>query len=159
MVKKQPGGEPPDPVYDPTNSFGYLLRISFRSFSRAIERRTLKHGISSGQWRFLRVLWMEDELTQKELSRRVGMREPTTVTAVKSLARAGLVTQRKSEEDKRRIHICLTPRARKLRDKLLPYVVEVNHLGLKGVTPAQAALVRQVLLKIVENLSTDDGDS
>ena len=64
---------------DPTNSIGYLTRIAFRAFSRALEVRTAPHGVSSGQWRFLRVLWREDGLTQRELSRRVGMREPTTV--------------------------------------------------------------------------------
>ena len=76
---------------DPTNSIGYLTRIAFRSFSRALERRTAPHGVSSGQWRFLRQLWVEDGLTQRELSRRVGMREPTTVTAVNSLVRSGFV--------------------------------------------------------------------
>src|SRR5438552_18277373 len=82
---------------DPTNSVGYLLRIAFRSYSRALERRTLPFGISGGQWRFLRVLWAEDGLTQTELSRRVGMREPTTVAAVNGMERAGLVLRRKSK--------------------------------------------------------------
>ena len=63
----------------------------FRSFSRALERRTLEHGVSAGQWRFLRQLWLEDGITQRELSARVGMREPTTVVALKSLEAAGLV--------------------------------------------------------------------
>src|SRR5215468_5504772 len=70
---------------DPTNSIGYLTRIAFRAFSRALEVRTAPHGVSSGQWRFLRVLWQEEGMTQRELSQRVGMREPTTVIALKSL--------------------------------------------------------------------------
>ena len=60
---------------NPMNSVGYLTRITFRSFSRTLERMTLPHGVSAGQWRFLRVLWNEEGLTQRELSRRVGMRE------------------------------------------------------------------------------------
>ena len=51
---------------DPNNSVGYLCRIAFRSFSRAMEMRTQPHGVSSGQWRFLRVLWREDGITQRE---------------------------------------------------------------------------------------------
>ena len=86
---------------DPKNSIGYLTRVAFRAFSRALENRTAPHGVSSGQWRFLRVLWREEGLTQRELSRRVGMQEPTTVIALKSLERSGFVERRKSSEDRR----------------------------------------------------------
>lgn len=147
------------PYEDPLNSFGYLFRIAFRSFSRALERRTLPLGVSSGQWRFLRVLWNEDGLTQIELSRRVGMREPTTVAAVNGLERAGYVERRKSSTDRRKIHVYLTPRARRLKDKLMPHVAEVNALGLKGLSPQEIAQIRQALLKVIENLGEDDNDS
>ena len=99
---------------------------------RALERRTLPVGVTSGQWRFLRVLWAEDGLTQIELSRRVGMREPTTVAAVNGLERAGYVVRRKSSTDRRKVHVHLTARAKRLKTKLIPFVAEVNALGLKG---------------------------
>jgi len=40
----------------PMNSIGYLSRITFRAFSRHLERRTLPYGVSAGQWPFLRAL-------------------------------------------------------------------------------------------------------
>lgn len=144
---------------NPINSYGYLLRIAFRSFSRALERRTLPFGVTSGQWRFLRVLWVEDGITQRELSRRVGMREPTTVAAINSLEKGGFVTRRKSEEDRRRVHIHLTAKAKRLKAKLIPYVAEVNEIGLKGLSPQQAALMRRALLQVVENFAADDNNS
>src|SRR3546814_13767652 len=89
---------------DPENSIGYLARVVFRSFSRLLERRTLTHDVSAGQWRFLRQLWREDGITQRELSERVGMREPTPVVALKGLEKAGLSTRkdRKSGVEGRR---------------------------------------------------------
>src|SRR5439155_10440134 len=96
----------------PSNSLGYLCRIAFRHFSRALEKRTAPRGVSSGQWRFLGVLWNEDGITQRELSRRVGMRGPTTVTALKSLERSGFVRRAPSEEDRRKVHVHLTPMAK-----------------------------------------------
>jgi DNA-binding MarR family transcriptional regulator len=144
---------------DPANSFGYLFRIAFRSFSRALERRTLPFGVTSGQWRFLRVLWVEDGLTQIELSRRVGMREPTTVAAVNGLERAGFVARRKNSADLRKVHVHLTNRAKRLKDKLIPVVAEVNALGLKGLSPQQVKVLRMALLRVMDNLNGDDGDS
>jgi DNA-binding MarR family transcriptional regulator len=140
---------------DPINSIGYLTRIAFRAFSRALEVRTSPHGVSSGQWRFLRVLWREDGLTQRELSRRVGMREPTTVIALKSLERSGFVTRQKSVEDRRKAHVFLTPEARALEAVLLPAVAEVNAIALAGLTDAEIAVLRKALSQVGRNLAAD----
>jgi DNA-binding MarR family transcriptional regulator len=140
---------------DPINSIGYLTRIAFRAFSRALEVRTSPHGVSSGQWRFLRVLWREDGLTQRELSRRVGMREPTTVIALKSLERSGFVTRQKSVEDRRKAHVFLTPQARALEAVLLPAVAEVNAIALAGLSEVEIAVLRKALSQVGRNLAAD----
>jgi DNA-binding MarR family transcriptional regulator len=143
---------------DPTNSIGYLTRIAFRSFSRALELRTAPHGVSSGQWRFLRVLWREDGLTQRELSRRVGMREPTTVIALKSLERSGFVVRRKNDEDRRKVHVFLTPAAQALQPLLLPAVAEVNAIALKGLSEREVTVLRKALSQVARNLAEDVGE-
>ena len=140
----------------PANSLGYLTRIAFRSFSRALELRTLPHGVSSGQWRFLRVLWQGDGITQRELSRRVGMREPTTVIALKSLERSGFVVRKQSTEDRRRVHVFLTPLARRLEKKLLPAVAEVNEIATRGLSAREVEQLRKLLAKVGENLAEED---
>jgi len=143
---------------DPGNSMGYLTRIAFRAFSRALEIRTAPHGVSSGQWRFLRVLWREDGLTQRELSRRVGMREPTTVIALKSLERSGFVVRRKSVEDRRKVHVYLTPEAKALQKVLLPAVAEVNAIALAGLSKTEIAVLRKALVQVGRNLAEDAED-
>jgi DNA-binding MarR family transcriptional regulator len=140
---------------DPSNSIGYLTRIAFRAFSRALEVRTAPHGVSSGQWRFLRVLWREDGLTQRELSRRVGMREPTTVIALKSLERSGFVTREKNVEDRRKVHVFLTPEAKALQPVLLPAVAEVNRVAIAGLSKDEVAVLRKALIQVGRNLAAD----
>lgn len=152
------GGRNPDYYDEPTNSVGYLARITFRAFARALEKRTMTKGVTIGQWRFLRVLWAEDGLTQRELSRRVGLREPTTVTALKSLERSELVTRAQSEEDRRRVHVFLTPKAKRLRRSLMPFVAEVNQIATAGVSEADLDVMRRVLLKVTANLQANVGD-
>lgn len=144
-----------DPLNDPNNSIGYLSRITFRSFSRAMERRSLRYGVSGGQWRFLRQLWVEDGLTQRELSRRVGMREPSTVTAVNSLEKSGFVRRVPSETDRRKIHVHLTERAKALQAELLPHVAEVNALATTGVDPDEMKVFLKVLGQINANLAVE----
>jgi len=153
------GGRDPENYDEPTNSVGFLARITFRSFARALEKRTMTKGVTIGQWRFLRVLWAEDGLTQRELSRRVGLREPTTVTALKSLERSELVTRAQSEEDRRRVHVFLTPKAKRLRRTLMPFVADVNRIATAGVCEADLEVMRRVLMKVNENLRVNNRDS
>jgi MarR family transcriptional regulator for hemolysin len=140
---------------DPSSSIGYLLRLAFRGFSRALERRTMQYGVSSGQWRFLRQLWSEDGITQRELSRRVGMREPTTVVAVNSLERAGLVMRVPSKEDRRKTHIHLTAKARALEAVLLPMVAEVQSRATRGLSEEEVAALHRALSVMRANLAEE----
>ena len=92
-------------------SLGYLVRDANRAFQRLLEKRISPHGVTRGQWYFLRVLWEEDGLSQRELSARVGMMEPTTVIALRSMEKAGLVRRSRSIADRRVTRVHLTAKA------------------------------------------------
>lgn len=144
------------PYSEWSNSLGYLVRKSFRSVSRALEARTSEYGVTASQWHFLRVLWIEDGISQRELSQRVNMREPTTVIAVKRLEKAGLINRKQSMEDGRKINIFLTPKAKALKAKLMPLVEEVNNLATRGMTAKEKAELRRLLTKVNQNLESED---
>ena len=118
-------------------TIGYLVRDVHRSLARALQSRIASHGVSMGQWFFLRALWDEDGLTQRELSQRVGMMEPTTVTALNGLERRGLVERVRNIHDRRKVNIYLTPKGRNLRDVLLPCSVEVSQEAMLGIGKAE----------------------
>ncbi|MEZ5552932.1 MAG: MarR family transcriptional regulator [Pseudomonadales bacterium] len=141
---------------DPMQSIGFLCRINFRLFARELEKRIAAHGVSSGQWRSLRVLWAEDDITQRELSDRVGATEATTVLMIRSLVRDGFVTRRSDPEDKRKVRIKLTPKAKRLQAKLMPYVAEVNDVAVRGVSAADQKKLKQLLATVYANLVEAD---
>jgi DNA-binding MarR family transcriptional regulator len=147
---------PSDFYDDPANSLGYLARIVHRAFYRQLERRTLAAGVSSGQWPFLRALWTVEGMSQRELSLRVGMQEPTTVAALNTLEKSGLVRREPSKADRRKIHVFLTDKGRDLREDMMARVAQVNAIATRGIDPAEMALVRAHLTRIAENLADDD---
>lgn len=142
----------PEAFLDPMQSLGYLARVNFRLFSRLLEQQTLPHGVSGGQWRLLRVLWEHDHLTQRELSDRLGTKEATNVVAVRSLVNAGLARRTPCSKDKRKVFISLTPRARRLRARLMPIVAELNEAAVAGIDPKEVAIARKVLAQSYANL-------
>lgn len=144
-----------DADFPPDQSVGYLVRETHRAFLRALGARVSRHGVSIGMWYFLRALWEEDGLTQRELSRRVRMMEPTTATALESMERRGLINRTRNLEDRRKINIRLTETGRRLREVLLPYAMEVNQVALAGMPAKQIPLLRKQLDRIKRNLDAD----
>ncbi len=136
----------------PENSLGYLFRDIHRAFSRVLQTRIAAHGVTIGQWYFLRALWEEDGLTQRELSQRVGMTEPTTVTALNGMEKRGYVKRVRNTTDRRKVNIYLTDLGHSLRPKLLPFAMETNEMAATGVTAKEIEKVRQVLRHMKKNL-------
>ncbi|HZG32599.1 MarR family transcriptional regulator [Sphingopyxis sp. YF1] len=156
MAKAEQNFRHPAEYYtNPDNSIGYLARVVFRSFSRLLERRTLTHDVSAGQWRFLRQLWREDGITQRELSERVGMREPTTVVALKGLEKAGFITRKKTEDDRRKTFIFLTPHARKLELVLAPMNAEIHEIATRGLSDDEVEVLQRLMRRVIENLADE----
>src|SRR5207245_11279728 len=84
--------EPPeDEILPPSRSVGYLVRQTHRAFTRALQARIAPHRVSIGMWYFLRVLWQEARISQRELSQRVGVMEPATASALNNMERKGFV--------------------------------------------------------------------
>lgn len=138
---------------DRMQSIGHLTRIAFRDFSSALGARFAKHSVTPGQWRFLRVLWEEDGISQRELSQRVGAREATTVRSVRSLLSSGLVERHDDAIDARKFRIFLTARARRLEATLLPYVAEVHAIAERGIPRRDIETTRRVLVAMHKNFA------
>ena len=128
------------------------MRDANRAFQRLLEKRIAAFGVSRGQWYFLRVLWIEDGLSQRELSARVGTMEPTTVIALRSMEKSGLIRRQRSDDDKRRSQVWLTAKAKRLRDELLALARGITDAAEVGVSPDELALFRHVIRRMTENL-------
>lgn len=138
--------------YKPGQSMGYLMRDCYRFFARRLDGRISAHGVKMGQWYFLRELWEEDGLTQRELSNRVGMMEPTTVVAIRGMVKAGQVTRIRDTEDRRKVRILLTPEGRRLKNQLLPFAREVNENATLGLSKDEIRQLRILINRMKENL-------
>lgn len=133
----------------------HLLRDAQRSLSRALADRIVGHGVTIGQWYFLRALWDEDGLTQRELSQRVGMMEPTTVAALNGMERRSLVKRVRNTRDRRKINIHLTDKGQALRHTLMRCEDEVNGLAVEGLSKSECEALRKALRQVVRNLGRD----
>lgn len=142
--------------FPPRLSSGYLVRDAHRAFQRLLERRIAGYGVTRGQWYFLRVLWMTDGLSQRELSARVGMMEPTTVIALRSMAKSGLIQRLRSDDDRRKVRVLLTAKAKRLRNELLGVARTITEEAEQGIAGRDLAAFRRVIARMTANLDHID---
>ena len=145
-------------------SVGYQIRATHRLLQRFLQVKIEPHGITLGMWYFLRALWHEDGLTQRELSNRVGTMEPTTLSAILNMEKRGLVRRVRNREDRRKWHIHLTPKGRALQPKLIPLARDVVDVAVHGLSRGEVAQLFKGLAEVQNSLRAtlaqlDGGDA
>ena len=140
----------------PHDRLAHLVKDAMRALDRALQMRLAEHSVSLGHWPFLRVLWAADGLTQRELSREAGVMEPTTFAALRAMESLGYVVRRQLADNRRKNHIFLTPKGRRLERTLIPLAEEVNRVAVRGVPGDAVAATRRALLAVLENLAADE---
>lgn len=166
--KKQSDGL--EPVIDPTTQailerwnklapndrLAHLVRDAARGLTRSLQLRLSEHQIPFGHWIFLRILWENDGINQRDLSIQAGLTEPTTHTALQRMEALGLISRRHMAGNRKRLHIFLTAQGKSLKDELVPLAEDVNATALTGIPASDVEITRRSLLKMIENLANDE---
>lgn len=139
----------------PNDRMAHLVKDAMRGLHRALQTRLAQHGVQPGHWAFLRVLWLRDGLTQRELSFEAGVMEPTTAVALRAMEALGYVTLEHRDGNRKNRYVVLTLRGRQLQQTLVPLAEEVNALALQGLSAADIAAARRALLAMIDNLAQD----
>jgi DNA-binding MarR family transcriptional regulator len=148
-----------DPIHFPLDtSVGYQIRMVYRAMQRLLQTRIGPHGVTLGMWYYLRALWSEDGLTQRELSHRIGTMEPTTLSAIQIMERNGLVRRVRSRDDRRKVHIHLSKKGRDLERLLMPLAVEVVDTSVAGFSSDEVQQLLRHLRAIRENIEASLAD-
>jgi MarR family transcriptional regulator, organic hydroperoxide resistance regulator len=133
-------------------SVGYQVRLTNRMIQKLLQQTIEPYGVTLGMWYFLRALWNEDGLTQRELSLIVGTMEPTTLSAIKSMEQSGLVERTRNAGDRRKINIHLTPKGLALKEEMLPLAKHVVQTSVKGFSEREFRTFLQLLNAIQSNI-------
>ena len=134
----------------------HLLKDARRAMERALQARLADHDVPFGHWTYLRILWENDGLTQRELSALAGVMEPSTFGALRAMEERGYIERRQRPDNRKNVYIHLTRRGRALEEKLLPLAEEVNRAAVRGMSRDDVARLRMLLHAVVDNLDEDE---
>ena len=90
-----------------------------------------KYDLTEQQWRILRVLWTENNITVAQLSKITLLPAPSLVGILDRLVKKNLLIRNRSDEDSRQVQISLTTKGQELQQLVAPSVLAI-HSRLKA---------------------------
>ena len=103
------------------------------------------YGISISQSHILDVLAGEGDLTMQQLARRMYKSVSTMTRVVGQLVRRGYVKRRQDPEDRRVVHVSITPQGKAIVAAVNRDLIETQKAILQSIPPGQWASAFKVL--------------
>ena len=134
---------------------GFLISRVKRVGSRRFDRLLAESGIDAfngAQGRILYVLWQGDDIPISALSAQTGLANTTLTSMLDRMEQSGLVQRVPARNDRRKINILLTDKAKALQGDYERISQEMNELYYIGFTEAEIRQFEGYLLRILDNL-------
>jgi len=141
------------------SSGGFLISKIKQIQGRVFERLLAEHGIdqfNGAQGRILFVLWDNDDIPISELSVRTGLAKTTLTSMLDRLEASGNLVRVYDKNDRRKINIELTEKARNLKDRYEKVSMNMNEIFYKGFSDEEILAFEEKLGLILENLTGKD---
>ena len=133
----------------PSERFGPLLHGVARAWRLKLDQRLKPLGLSQAKWRTLLHLYRaETALTQSEIASHLGIEEPTLVSLLHRLERAGWVARKTAKHDRRCKTVHLGRRAQHAIEQINATAVNLREELLSEIPRSELSGCMDVLERI-----------
>jgi DNA-binding MarR family transcriptional regulator len=134
---------------------GLAVNTLGRNIVWSLSKRTARHGVLPGVYPVIAWLMQLPESTQAELSRLIGIEQPTMAITLRRMERDGLIHRAPDPDHGRRSHVRLSAKGRKLSQVMRTAAHEVEKLATNGLTAAELDQFFHLAGIMIRNLNTD----
>jgi DNA-binding MarR family transcriptional regulator len=157
MPAKKTSDEPvemPQPL-DQQKILGLAVNTLGRNIVWSLSRRTARHGALPGTYPIIAWLMQLSDSTQGELSRLIGIEQPTMAVTLRRMERDGLIQRTPDPDHGRRSLIRLTAKGRNLSKVMRVAAHDVEKIATDGLTPAEVEQFFRLTRIMIQNLNVD----
>jgi DNA-binding MarR family transcriptional regulator len=141
--------------YKLDESIGYLMaRVRSTMWNSVTQHTMAELGITSTQASILFMLASGKCLAAADLAREYGIDASAVTRLIDRLEKRGLLSRVRSQEDRRVVHLALTPEGYALADRMPAIFTGVMDTLLRGFTPEEVGFLRSMLRRILTNNET-----
>jgi DNA-binding MarR family transcriptional regulator len=136
------------------NSVGYLMRRIVSVMVSQVDKRLGSHGLTHAQWTPLFLIHQGRASTLAELSRDLQLDAGALTRTLDRLEAKGLCKRERSTEDRRVIHLSLTPEGEAATAPVPGVLCEVSNTLLSGFTHDEWQTLMVLLRRMLANAET-----
>jgi DNA-binding MarR family transcriptional regulator len=145
----------PLPENDPHRMICRQLKLVTSSLVRRVDRHMQPLELTGMQWEPLMMLWLGRADTVAGLARVIQMGDASMSRMLDRLEEKELVRRERSDADRRVVNLHLTPKGRKVANKIWPIVVDGMHVHLEGFKKDELAQFNDFLSRMLTNGARD----
>ena len=123
----------------------FLLAKAHQKAQAAFKQKLAPFGITPVQHLILAALSQEDFLSPAEISEQIAMDGATLSGVLDRMAEAGLIGKEENPEDRRSIHVSLTPRAKAMAEDLAEQRKVINEELTAKLSVEERLLLKRML--------------
>lgn len=133
------------------NSFGYLMRRIMQIMVAQADKRLEDHGLTQAQWTPLFMIQKGKCTTLAELSRELQLDAGALTRTLDRLEAKGLCKRERSSEDRRVVHLGLTPEGETALAPVPGVLCDVSNALLEGFTQEEWQTLMGFLRRLMAN--------
>lgn len=123
-----------------------------KKITDAFGQRLQEIGVTRIQWIALYYLGTGEELSQRDLAKRMNVMDSSVGRLMDRMQRDGMVERKPSKKDRRVHNIVLTEKGLKYREQLMPMGQVFNDELVKDISSEDLMIFDRVLKQMVENV-------
>jgi DNA-binding MarR family transcriptional regulator len=135
-------------------SVGRRINILFRLSMMHLRREMKKMGVGAGDYAILFILYIQDGLSQDELSKRMRVDKSHTARAVANLEKMDLVKRRQDPHEHRIKRVFLGKRAREMEFDFFDLAKNWHETLVKDIDPDNLLIIREGMDQMMKNAET-----
>ena len=139
-------------MFDLDDCIAFITNKSAKKLADEFNRRLQENGTTRVQWIALFYIGKAGEISQKELSDYMDIKESSMVRLIDRMEKEELVERRKDSEDRRISKIILTDKGKFLKEELMPRGQEFQDDVLKGISKENLEIFKEVLQRMIDNI-------
>lgn len=141
----------PLPEDDPHRMICRQLKLAMSSLVRRVDTQMQPLELTGMQWEPLLMLWLKRADTVAGLARVSQMGFASMSRMLDRLEDKDLLRRERSAADRRVVNLHLTPKGKKVANRIWPIVVDGMHVHLDGFSKAELAQFNDFLARMVTN--------
>lgn len=131
---------------------GRYISGTYRHSQILINRAFEKFNIAHGQYIYMLFIYFNEGVSQKDVSRELGLDKTTTAKALKHLEERGYIERRQSTEDKRFYELYVTALGDEVFPQMWDEVINIAQIASKGLTEEQYKQTLDCMKVIFSNI-------